>query len=220
MREANWCNNLENDGAAYTWSYRKAVIGKYVLQPLPLAVSLLADADAYATAPAGAAKKLQAGEDDVFARWPLCTSTHLNLNPSPAPSWLLLLLLLGQRLLFVGLPASGFLFCCCRGCYSAAGLLLQVLGGGGCSADADAQLRLLHCGGWCCCLLLLLLLIRLAAAANQQLLLPFCGGGCLGCLWNFFEATATAAAAASAAAAAAWLLLLLLLLLATKQRLL
>jgi U3 small nucleolar RNA-associated protein 21 len=66
MREGDWCNILtchENDGAAYTWSYAKAVIGKHVLRPPPLAASLLADA-----AGAGAAKKRPAGEEDVFAR--------------------------------------------------------------------------------------------------------------------------------------------------------
>jgi U3 small nucleolar RNA-associated protein 21 len=70
MREKDWCNILtchENDGAAYTWSYSKAVIGKHVLRPPPLPPSLLQVSDD-AEAAAGAAKKKPASEDDIFAR--------------------------------------------------------------------------------------------------------------------------------------------------------
>ena len=67
MRENDWCNVLtchENDGAAYTWSYSKAVIGKHVLRPPPLPASLVEDAEAAG----GAAKKKAAAESDIFAR--------------------------------------------------------------------------------------------------------------------------------------------------------
>ena len=67
LRENDWCNVLtchENDGAAYTWSYAKAVIGKHVLRPPPLPAALLEEAP---DAAAGGKRKARS-EDDIFAR--------------------------------------------------------------------------------------------------------------------------------------------------------